>query len=397
MKRINLLNVGRVLLLLTAFVMLFIVVDLLNAPEKVVAQSEDDPEPQQIDTTSNLYCLSCHAEANNPVQLPSGESLNIQVVVADFANSTHDRNQITCVQCHKDISGFPHPIKTAQTLHEYQLQRDTACVECHEVQANQTKDSIHGLLLNQGDPTAPTCSNCHDPHTQAYMEELTKTERSEICANCHSGIYQEYSKSVHGEAMINENNLDVPGCIDCHGVHTMEDPRTAEFRNSSVYLCADCHTNAAIMDKYGLSTQVLDTYVADFHGTTVTLFEITEPGQTTNKAVCYDCHGIHNILSVNDPNKGLSVKQNMLVACQSCHPDATTNFPETWLSHYIPDKDKYPIVYYVTLFYQFLIPGVLGGMAIFVLSDAYRRLRMKFFKPKPVEVAVESEEVIKHD
>ena len=252
MKRINLLNVGRVLLLLTAFVMLFIVVDLLNAPEKVVAQSEDDPEPQQIDTTSNLYCLSCHAEANNPVQLPSGESLNIQVVVADFANSTHDRNKISCVQCHKDISGFPHPIKTAQTLHEYQLQRDTACVECHEVQANQTKDSIHGLLLNQGDPTAPTCSNCHDPHTQAYMEELTKTERSEICANCHSGIYQEYSKSVHGEAMINENNLDVPGCIDCHGVHTMEDPRTAEFRNSSVYLCADCHTNAAIMDKYGL-------------------------------------------------------------------------------------------------------------------------------------------------
>ena len=87
----------------------------------------------------------------------------------------------------------------------------------------------------------------------------------------------------------------------------------------------------------------------------------------------------------------------MLVACQSCHPDATTNFPDTWLSHYIPDKDKYPIVYYVTLFYQLLIPGVLGGMGIFVVSDAYRRLRMKFIKPKPVEVAVEGEEVIKHD
>src|SRR5690606_27882565 len=234
-----------------------------------------------------------------------------------------------------------------------------------------------GQLLSIGDVNAPTCSNCHDPHQQPYMEELNKTEHSEVCANCHNGIFEEYANSVHGEAMINEDNPDVPGCIDCHGVHTMEDTSTAEFRNSSVYLCADCHTNEIIMDKYGLSTQVLDTYVADFHGTTVTLFDITEPDQLTNKAVCYDCHGIHNILSVNDPNKGLSVKQNMLVACQSCHPDATTNFPDTWLSHYIPDKDKYPIVFYVTEFYKYLIPVVLGGMAIFVLSDIYGRLRMK--------------------
>jgi len=396
MKRKYLLNIERVLLLLTAIGLLFFFAGLFNSAENVAAQSEDNPE-SPIDTTSNTYCLGCHAEAYNPVQLPSGESLYIQIDVEDFANSTHDRNNVTCVTCHTDISGFPHPIKTAQTLHEYQVKWDASCAECHEEQALQTKDSIHGQLLGQGEVNAPTCSNCHDPHAQPYMDELSKTEHSEVCANCHNGIFQEYAKSVHGDAMINDNNQDVPGCIDCHGVHTMTDTSTAEFRNSSVYLCADCHTNAAIMDKYGLSTQVLDTYVADFHGTTVTLFEITEPGQTTNKAVCYDCHGIHNILSVKDPNKGLSVKQNMLAACQNCHPDATTNFPDTWLSHYIPDKDKYPIVYYVTLFYQILIPGVLGGMAIFVLSDVYRRLRMKFIKPKPVEVSVQGEEVSNHE
>lgn len=396
MKRINLRNPGRILLLLTAIFLLIVVTGMLNTPEKVAAQSEDDPQPP-IDTTSNVYCLSCHADAYNPIPLLSGESLFIQIDVNDYANSVHDRNDIACVNCHTDISGFPHPIKTARTLHEYQLQRDLSCVECHEEQASQTKDSIHGQLLSLGDVNAPTCSNCHDPHAQPYMEELSKIEHSEVCANCHNDIYKEYAESVHGEAMINEDNPDVPGCIDCHGVHTMEDTSTAEFRNSSVYLCADCHTNEIIMDKYGLSTQVLDTYVADFHGTTVTLFDITEPDQLTNKAVCYDCHGIHNILSVNDPNKGLSVKQNMLVACQSCHPDATTNFPDTWLSHYIPDKDKYPIVFYVTEFYKYLIPVVLGGMAIFVLSDIYGRLRMKFFKPKPVKVAIEGEEENTHE
>ena len=49
------------------------------------------------------------------------------------------------------------------------------------------------------------------------------------------------------------------------------------------------------MQKYGISTEVFNTYVADFHGTTVTLFERQHPDQPTNKAVCTDCHGVHDI------------------------------------------------------------------------------------------------------
>ena len=49
------------------------------------------------------------------------------------------------------------------------------------------------------------------------------------------------------------------------------------------------------MNKYEISTEVFDTYVADFHGTTVILFEHQDPNVETNKAVCYDCHGVHNI------------------------------------------------------------------------------------------------------
>ena len=67
-------------------------------------------------------------------------------------------------------------------------------------------------------------------------------------------------------------------------------------------------------------------------------------------------------------------KQNILVACQKCHPDATTNFPDAWLSHYIPDQENYPIVYYVNLFYKIFIPLVLGGMGVFVITDIIRRL-----------------------
>jgi len=68
------------------------------------------------------------------------------------------------------------------------------------------------------------------------------------------------------------------------------------------------------------------------------------------------------------------MKENLLVACQKCHPDATANFPDSWMSHYIPSPENYPIVYYVNLFYKFFIPAVLGPMVIFVLSDIARRL-----------------------
>jgi hypothetical protein len=123
------------------------------------------------------------------------------------------------------------------------------------------------------------------------------------------------------------------------------------------------------MAKYGLSTQVLSTYVADFHGTTVTLFEKMTPDAETNKPVCFDCHGIHDISRTDDPSKGLQVRQNLLKRCQKCHPDATTNFPAAWMSHYIPSPERNPAVYYVNLFYKFFIPTILGGMAVLVVLD----------------------------
>jgi hypothetical protein len=149
------------------------------------------------------------------------------------------------------------------------------------------------------------------------------------------------------------------------------------------------------MAKYGISTQVLDTYVADFHGTTVTLFEKMTPDAETNKPVCYDCHGVHDIMRADDPEKGLQVRENLLARCQVCHPDASTNFSTAWLSHYIPSPDKHPIVYYVNLFYKFFIPTVLGGMALLVVLDinkaAGRRIWRRSRKTTPEEVAHEGE------
>jgi predicted CXXCH cytochrome family protein len=254
----------------------------------------------------------------------------------------------------------------------------TLCRQCHNDQYQNTLDSMHAKGLAGGDRNAAICTDCHTAH---YVTP-PKQPRSKIpqtCQKCHSTIYDQYKGSVHGAALLDDSNPDVPTCINCHGVHNIGDPTTNAFRLKSPELCAKCHTDKALMRKYNISTDVLATYVADFHGTTVELFVKQSPNAPTNKPVCTDCHGIHDIKKVDDPTSRV-IKENLLKTCQQCHPDATSNFPASWMSHYIASPEKYPTVYYVNLFYTILIPLVLGGMLAFVLLDLARRMINRFQK-----------------
>jgi hypothetical protein len=113
------------------------------------------------------------------------------------------------------------------------------------------------------------------------------------------------------------------------------------------------------------------------------LFEKQSPDAPVNQPVCYDCHGVHDISNVNNPQTGLDMKQNLLARCRVCHPDATSNFPTAWMSHYIPSPQNYSIVYYVNLFYKIFIPLVLGGMVVLVGMDVGHSLYFKSRKGKP--------------
>lgn len=343
------------------------------------------PPPSQpalfmVKSADNATCLSCHSKPGLTKILPSGETLSLTIDQSHFSASVHQG--LNCTDCHKNITGFPHPDLRAQSLRDLSLQSYVVCQQCHPDQYSQTLDSVHQKALIGGNIQAAICTDCHNPHLQTQIADM-KTGKvlpqarlliPQVCARCHSAIYDQYQQSVHGAALSQAGNTDVPTCIDCHGVHNIGNPTTNAFRLNSPQLCAKCHTDASIMSKYGISTQVLNTYVADFHGTTVTLFEKNSPDQITNKPVCFDCHGVHNIKRVDDPVYGLAMKQNLLKACQRCHPNAAANFPDAWMSHYIPSPSHDALVYYVNLFYKFFIPTVIGGMLVFVISDVVRRL-----------------------
>jgi len=277
---------------------------------------------------------------------------------------------------------FPHPEFSAESRRAVTLAMYASCEKCHAEQYNSVLDSVHQTALASGNENAAVCTDCHNPHEQSRLTNpqsgvLLPEARLAIpqtCARCHSAIYETYKSSIHGAALTGSGNPDVPTCIDCHGVHDIQSPTTARFRNETPLLCAKCHTDPERMSKYGISTEVLNTYVADFHGTTVTLFEQVSPDTPTNKPVCTDCHGFHDISQVDDPATGLSIKANLLARCQRCHPSVTSeSFTDAWMSHYVASPTRFPLVYYVNLFYKFFIPAVIGGMLIFVLSDIVRR------------------------
>lgn len=320
---------------------------------------------------ANETCLSCHAAPGMQTTLPSGEVLVLTIDVEAYENSVHGKQGYACVQCHTDIREYPHRPLTAQTRRDVTLLYYQNCARCHQDKYNATLDSVHQAALASGNKEAAVCVDCHGYHDVSDPAE-PRTRIPQTCERCHSLIYAEYTESVHGEALLGEGNPDVPTCIDCHGVHNVAGPSTSPFHLFSPQICARCHADRELMEKYGVNTNVFDSYVADFHGTTV-IFDQQYPNQGTNTPVCIDCHGVHNMKRVDDAESQV-IKQNLLGTCQRCHPTASPNFADAWLGHYTPDVNKYPIVYFVDLFYKIFIPGVLGGMALFVIGDASRRV-----------------------
>jgi predicted CXXCH cytochrome family protein len=236
---------------------------------------------------------------------------------------------------------------------------------------------VHGAAIQNGQLDAATCVDCHGGHDIQPPNE----PRERIlftCGQCHGAIFDEYRQSVHGKALLEDSNPDVPTCIDCHGVHNISNPNTVQFRNRSPQVCADCHADEGLMEKYDISTQVFETYLNDFHGSTVALFEQQDPNVATNKAVCYDCHGVHNITPA-DEAKSQVAKNNLLATCQQCHPNAEDDFPDAWVGHFQPTAEDNPTLFAVTWFYKILIPATLGGFALLVATDVFGRIRRRLF------------------
>jgi predicted CXXCH cytochrome family protein len=311
------------------------------------------------------YCLSCHGKPDLSMTLPSGEKLSLYISEEVLHQSVHSPLGIECRACHTNITTYPHPKISFQNRRELSRSYYQACQKCHSGNYTKAQDSMHAQAAAAGNLNAPICTDCHGAHNVRPPDQ-PRAHISEICGQCHTQIFDQYKNSVHGAALIQQDNPDVPVCTDCHGVHNIHDPRTDQFRVETPELCAGCHANQQMMAKYSLDAQVYKLYKLSWHGVDVSLYKASWPNLWHNSAVCTDCHGIHNILSTNDPNSSVNPK-NLLATCQQCHPSAGPNWTAAWTGHNEVNITRTPFLFYTQAFYDQFTPFVLWVSAIYVI------------------------------
>jgi nitrate/TMAO reductase-like tetraheme cytochrome c subunit len=325
----------------------------------------------RIFSTEEKYCLNCHARGFE-MTFRNGESLLARADMSELKGSVH--KSLFCSDCHFGFSSEDHPKRNFRTRRDYTLSSSEICRRCHFDKYTKTLESIHFTVLSQGNLKAPVCIDCHGGHAISRAAE-DRTASARRCRTCHPDIYDVYAKSVHGSALMNGQNRDVPVCASCHRAHDITDSHAVEYHERIPQMCGGCHSDQSVMAKYGLSTDVLKTYLSDFHGVTLDFYkkqkadDVYRPAKPI--AVCTDCHGVHNLSSTIGPGAA-ALKSNLLRRCQKCHPGATENFPDAWLSHYVPSMKKTPFVFIVDTAYKIFIPIMVIGLLLQILLHIWR-------------------------
>ena len=373
------------------------------APEKAAATPQVDTALIGSSAHKALKCVDCHMDLEGlphaaplkPVGCLSchGERLdNRGQTIEKYRDSVHGRakemkmgeDAATCVDCHgkHGILGHLDP----QSL-VYRGNIPRTCSRCHE--NNQVvikhdirmerpyleyEQSVHGkALLKDGLlQVAAICTDCHGVHDiQSHTAERPMASQPQTCGKCHIAVYETYHSSIHGRLHIDENNLDSPGCTDCHGEHGIQSPTTAGAPTSAANIpktCSSCHADATRMAKYDIESDRLSTYKQSFHG-------VAQGLGSENAANCASCHGYHDVYAPSDPRSMVN-PQNMLETCGKCHPKATANFLAGKI-HVNPEQKSAGAIYYLRKSLVWLVYATVAFLVFWVGIDLSRRWRKR--------------------
>lgn len=311
----------------------------------------------------SLNCNDCHADIkeyphpDHPAKVKCATCHSDQA--SQLQGSVHaDSKEHPCTSCHGDAHAiFP---KSDPRSAVYPLNVPATCGQCHGNDGMAQKhglasvypkyvDSIHGFALSkEGLLVAANCQSCHgshhilshnDPHSSTFKANIPNT-----CGTCHAKINMEYAGGSHGKA-IAAGNMKAPVCTDCHTAHQILQPTESEFRMQSTPICGSCHK-----DK-------LSTYRDTFHS------QLGSLGGYVETARCWDCHGAHDIRPASDPHSPIA-SANLVATCGRCHAGANPRFVQYQPHANARDRKLNPALYFVRLFMNLLLAGVLTFFVI---------------------------------
>jgi hypothetical protein len=317
--------------------------------------AENVVAPPQIPHTleDRENCLVCHVEAGEGASPQEETSTPPPPAPIEYPESEGDAN--SCLECHQRLGGRSELAVTGwqESIH---AERGVICAACHGGDPNSDdpemamspeagfigkpdrtdipalcgschanvdmmrqydlptdqlakyQESFHGQRLAEGDRKVATCFDCHDGHatreTNDPRASVYRLNVPALCGSCHADEaymaeyniptdqYQLYQESVHGHALLDEQDTRAPNCADCHGTHGAAPPGFAEVSN----VCGSCHS----------ATQ--DYYLEGAHN--------SEADDTPR---CVTCHGRYD---VQEPGEHMFTGDEQR-QCGSCHdPDS---------------------------------------------------------------------------
>ncbi len=370
----------------------------------------------------DFYCLSCHKEKSLTRTRPDGTVDSLYVNSADIEHSIHYQ-KTSCIKCHPNVSRRKTPVcKEAGPVD---------CTTCHAEQGDETRKSIHGQLVEKGDPNGPRCTDCHGTHNVLARTDINAPiftrNIPNLCAKCHregekaavryqgteTEVVAHYQESIHGKGLLESGLMVSAVCTNCHtahrvlpshddssSVHPRQVAKTCgtchlgimEHFNSSIHspllsqtdkklpTCNSCHKSHEIkrVDRTDFRAQILgqcgechqdvtETYFQTYHG------KVSQLGSTI-AAKCSDCHGSHSILPVTNLASTLS-RNNIVETCKKCHPNSNRKFAGylTHATHH--NRIKYPILFYTFWAMTLLVIAVFAFFGLHTLMWIPRSVR----------------------
>jgi hypothetical protein len=293
---------------------------------------------------ANDECLACHSDKSLTTKR-AARTVSLFVDGKKFSASVH--NALSCTSCHADLAGkdLPHTTPLARV----------ECGTCHSDEQKQHAHSLHGKAIARGDPLAPHCVDCHGNHDVVPVKDknsaVAPLKVPFLCGRCHRegtpvqtnrkidehNILENYSESIHGEALFKKGLVVAANCVSCHTPHNIlphTDPNSSINRRNIAATCTKCHAQieqvhrktirGALWEK---EAHVLPACV-DCH----------QPHKVRNvfytqgmaDADCMRCHSDEHLKGSNGRNLFVRVAEvagsrHAKVACSQCHSEVNAS------------------------------------------------------------------------
>ena len=253
---------------------------------------------------SNDDCLMCHDDSGFKEKI-NGKLVSLYLNPNVFNKSVHA--ELACVDCHSDIDPEEVPHRTEYT--------PVDCGVCHDEEAELYAECLHGKARASGDKLAPLCQDCHGKHDILPVKDRNSAVATMkipfLCGRCHregtpvqlqhkipqDRILENYTESIHGEALLVKGLIVAPTCISCHSAHRIlphTDPRSTISKNNIAATCTQCHAEIETVHRKVIRGELWEK-------------------KSHVLPACVDCHQPHEIRKVFY-DYGMADKD-----CLSCH------------------------------------------------------------------------------